>query len=116
MDKWKTAARGRGKAHTRRTLKALALRKRVSCKSTCRPGALCLPKRACFWRRKEVKCSYKMCIRDSIITAKVENGEVVVTRPNDEKEARSLHEMCIRDRATAMWLFSWALATSPPKR
>ena len=26
-----------------------------------------------------------------IITAKVENGEVVVTRPNDEKEARSLH-------------------------
>ena len=61
MDKWKTAARGRGKAHTRRTLKALALRKRVSCKSTCRPGALCLPKRACFWRRKEVKCSYIGC-------------------------------------------------------
>ena len=26
-----------------------------------------------------------------IITAKVENVEVVVTRPNDEKEARSLH-------------------------
>ena len=26
-----------------------------------------------------------------MITAKVENGEVVVTRPNDEKEARSLH-------------------------
>ena len=26
-----------------------------------------------------------------IITAKGENGEVVVTRPNDEKEARSLH-------------------------
>ncbi len=27
----------------------------------------------------------------SIMTATVENGEVVVTRPNDEKEARSLH-------------------------
>ena len=26
-----------------------------------------------------------------MMTAKVENGEVVVTRPNDEKEARSLH-------------------------
>ena len=26
-----------------------------------------------------------------MITEKVENGEVVVTRPNDEKEARSLH-------------------------
>ena len=26
-----------------------------------------------------------------LMTAKVENGEVVVTRPNDEKEARSLH-------------------------
>ena len=26
-----------------------------------------------------------------MITAKVENGEVVVTRPNDEKESRSLH-------------------------
>ena len=26
-----------------------------------------------------------------MITAKVENGEVVVTRPNDEKEARILH-------------------------
>ena len=61
MDKWKTAARGRGKAHTRRTLKALALSKRVSCKSTCRPGALCLPKRACFWRRKEVKYNYIGC-------------------------------------------------------
>ena len=27
----------------------------------------------------------------SMMTATVENGEVVVTRPNDEKEARSLH-------------------------
>lgn len=26
-----------------------------------------------------------------LMTVKVENGEVVVTRPNDEKEARSLH-------------------------
>ncbi len=26
-----------------------------------------------------------------MMTAKVENGEVLVTRPNDEKEARSLH-------------------------
>ena len=26
-----------------------------------------------------------------LMTAKVENGEILVTRPNDEKEARSLH-------------------------
>ena len=26
-----------------------------------------------------------------LMTVKVENGEILVTRPNDEKEARSLH-------------------------
>ena len=31
-----------------------------------------------------------------MMTAKVENGEVVVTRPNDEKEARSLHGLTDR--------------------
>lgn len=60
MGKWKTPARNRENAHTRCTLEAPdpALRRRATRKSACETSVRHLPKSACFWRRKEVKCSY----------------------------------------------------------